>query len=139
MTEVEKVVEVKKSKSIQFYVRDAKGFPVAFVALASVAEDGVSAVVDGDGEGWYAVGISVHNPSDRFNRNMARQIAIGRAKSLVSKPNRERERGPVMAIWGEFDGIPTVAAVSTYIRLRAEEGVLDLPTRVVKALVNRGY
>lgn len=138
MTEVKKAVEVKKSKTIQFYVRDAKGFPVAFVALESGDEDGAM-VTDNDGEGWYAVGISVHNPSDRFNRNMARQIAIGRAKSLVSKPNRERERGPVMAIWGEFEEIPTVATVSTYIRRWAEEGMLNLPTRVVKALVNRGY
>ena len=132
ITEKSVVVETvpkRSNRSFQFYIRNDKGFPIACVAVEPGLEDN---------EGWYALGISVHNPVDRFNRSMARNIACGRAKTLVNQPNRAHTREPNMSAWCELDEgptpNPTVASVARTLRLFNEEGVIDLPTRVVKAL-----
>lgn len=70
-------------RHIIHFVRNDKGMPVGCLAFRDV--------YGSDDEIFVEYGFSVHNPSDNWNRKLARQLAIGRMIEspyrLVSGPN----------------------------------------------------
>jgi len=54
------------------YLRDQRGMPVACVAYGFRVYD------NGEFKDMLQFGISCHNPKDRFDRKLAREIAVGR-------------------------------------------------------------
>lgn len=59
-----------------YYVRNSKGFPVACLAYEVDAER----VPAGSGPRYLKYGLSIYNPTDQFNRQIARSVAEGRMK-----------------------------------------------------------
>ncbi len=112
------------------YVRDTNGFPVACAAILD------------DGGTTPCVGVSIHNPEDKFDRSKARHIALGRAKAL-SDGDRDCVGYAFVAKTKLEPGTSFVADVYQEILsswLTADVGSWDaplLPTRVTRSL--RGY
>lgn len=108
---------MKKNVQIK-YIRDDKGFPIATLA---VRDDTSTAS---------AVGISVWNRNDPFDKSLGRRVAIGRANMLKVGEFKEK------AFW-----IHTSPSAETEDRFRLAmeccvvlNGPERLPTRVVRAI-----
>lgn len=116
-----------------FYIRDEKGFPIACVAAVKGHMNGDKP----DAADRVAIGISVHNPKDRYDRALGRGIALGRAKALF-----DRRPGAVhnLAFWAydidlsdlKADGAK--ATICANILEVMTDGHAVLPARVVKAV-----
>jgi hypothetical protein len=120
----------KAPRTVQFYIRDAKGFPIACVHVEPVGRD----------QEHLAVGFSVHNPIDRFDRKLGRDIATGRSKALASKPrNVNSGSGPRAAFWMDapIDSTRNPSLKLLVARQMCDDaldGFVDVPARVLKAL-----
>lgn len=94
-----------------FYIRNSKNVPVGCIAMERVS-------------GGFSFGVSTHNPADKFNRAIAREIAVGRFnKSALLMEILPRE----------FDRNKTQKALMTLFRTKLMEDT-RIPNRLCVAL-----
>lgn len=110
--------------SIVFYVRNDNGFPLACVSAIKSASGGVN------------IGISVHNPRDKFDRHLARRIATGRAEALGRHDDPARNNAVWYCEMEDLSGEDVFEQIKYYLTRCCEDGTLSLPQRVRKALAS---
>lgn len=109
-------------RNYYFYIRDSRGFPVACVAAVNVSNDRA------------ALGISVFNPSDKYDRVLGRKIALGRAQALI---NRHPDSTDDLSHWVtgvNFKSDSYNKHICNLLQRLENDKVIMLPTRVSRVL-----
>lgn len=120
-------IKVQKKPDMGFgtrvvYLRDERKFPIAAIALTRRRED-PDAV---------AVGVSIWNPKDAFNKALGRKIAVGRSQTLIGGRPTNYDNLAFYVIGR--DDLTVHGLVSAIYEVCLETGVEPFPRRVMKAL-----
>lgn len=120
-------------REVTFYIRDANKFPLACVIVVPVEQ-----IEHKDNAVTFAVGISVHNPNDRFDAALGRRIAAGRADALVRRRDGFRSdksflTAPVARATAT-DRPLLINAIKEAMFHNAADGRPSLPQRIVRRI-----